>query len=92
MKNSRARYQQWHKNPVRGLYEMNVDLDNQEPWVELGAACEIVYESDKWDRSERVCYEHKFARGYPRLLAHPTQNVLLIAGGKFQITDRGLLK
>jgi hypothetical protein len=89
---ARELYQRWHKNPVRGIYELDINLNPSEPWVELGAACELVYESDKWDRRERVKYEHKFARGYPRLIAHPTQAALLIVGGKFQITDRGILK
>lgn len=85
-------YSRWHKNPIRGLYEIDLDLETEEPWVELGSAAEIVYESDKWDRSEKIKYEHKFARGYPRLIAHPYQPALLIVGGKFEITDRGLLK
>lgn len=91
LRTSEDRLYQWHRRNPQGIYEIDIDLEPGQPWVELGAAKEIVYQSDKWDY-EKKFYEHKFAPGYPRLLAHPTDDALLIVGGKFQITKRGLLR
>lgn len=91
MRTAEDRFYQWHKRNPQGIYEIDITLDTEEPWSELGAAKELVYQSDKWDYKKKF-YEHKFAPGYPRLLAHPFEDALLIIGGKFEITSRGLLK
>jgi hypothetical protein len=92
MSRSENRYKTWHQQPIRGSYEIDLDLETNEPWIELGKAQEITYWSDKWNRKDAALYTHKFAYQWPKLIAHPYQDALLIVGGKFTITERGLLR
>jgi hypothetical protein len=57
-------------------------------WVKLGDVSELCYLSDKW-HGEMIEYSHTFDDP-PLLLTDPSSKVLLIAGGKFKITKRGI--
>jgi hypothetical protein len=83
-------YEEWHKQPPRGLKEIDLDLNNDDVWVEIGKLVKIDYWSDKWDRNDSAIYTHKSSK--PGIYRHPTANAILICGGKFEISNRGLIR
>jgi len=83
-------YKTWHEKDPKELIELDVPgLSLKGPWVVLGTLPEIMYDSKKWE-SKTHRYLHKFGKK-PYLCTDPEGKVLLIVGGNFKITNRGIV-
>ena len=83
-------YHEWHQQPHRGVKHVDIDLNNDDVWVEIGKLVRIDYWSDKWDRGDSAIYTHKSSK--PGIFRHPTADAILICGGRFEISKRGLIR
>ena len=91
MKNADKAYTDWHQ--FEADRELIIEIDNfklSDQFIRLGTLPEIAYKSDKWQKGNPVEYLHKFGRKKPYLLAHPTARIMLIVGGGWKITPRGI--
>lgn len=83
-------YEKWHGKSPKSLIEIDIpDLELGTEWLVLGKLPEIMYRSAKYE-NEVYQYRHKFKK-QPFLLTDPAGKVLLIVGGNFTITERGIV-
>ena len=57
--------------------------------IELGALVAVVYRTKKGEDRELTDYEHHFSRPLPILSYNDTG--LIIAGGKYHVSERGII-
>lgn len=88
--NTKRAYKQWHQLPPRGIKEIDIELNDDIVWVEIGKLVKIDYWSDKWDRQDAAVYTHKSSR--PGIYRHPDADAILICGSRFKISERGLIR
>ena len=83
-------YRRWHdKNPGE-MISLNIPgLKMNGPWVIMGTMPDILYTSDKWEK-EAHDYIHNFSVP-PFLVCDPAGKVMMIVGGKYKITERGIV-
>ena len=56
--------------------------------IELGALVAVVYRTKKGEDARLTDYEHLFSKPFPVLSYNDTG--LIIAGGKYHVTERGI--
>ena len=83
-------YRTFHKFDPKFEDEINIDLNSNDTFVQLGTVINLTYRSDKWD-GVLTDYIHSFKKK-PRLITNSNGNILLLADGNFSITARGILK
>jgi hypothetical protein len=82
-------YRRFNAQEPNQYTELNIPgLKFSKNWVRLGDVSELCYLSTKWS-GELIEYAHTFDNP-PMLLTDPEAKVLLIAGGNFKITKRGI--
>jgi hypothetical protein len=89
---ARAEYEakHWGSRGGRGPERLRV-ADGKGNLVLLGDLIQVVYRTRKADdEPEGVDYEHEFKRPHPRL-AYDSHGLLVIAGGTYRISDRGII-
>jgi hypothetical protein len=64
--------------------------DPEEVMVVLGQLDSIVYDTAKGRFSPSELWEHEFGSPRPVLCYSPTSRLLLIAGGRYTVTNRGI--
>jgi len=69
---------------------MTIPDPSDGPLVELGEVIEIVYRTKKGGDVRRVEYEHAFRKTLPRLV-YNRAGKLLLAGGTYRVTERGIV-
>jgi hypothetical protein len=74
-----------HGKPDRML---RVAEPHEQRFVEMGPLYAVTYEADKEGKVE--LWEHKFSRPKPILAFSPRSGLLVIAGGKYTVTKRGI--
>jgi hypothetical protein len=57
--------------------------------IELGELVSVIYRTKKGGDKRLTDYEHHFSRPLPVLSYNPTG--LIIAGGKYHVTERGII-
>jgi len=57
--------------------------------IELGDLIAVIYRTKKGEDTRLTDYEHHFARPFPVLSYNHTG--LIIAGGKYHVTERGII-
>jgi hypothetical protein len=57
--------------------------------IELGELVAVIYRTKKGEDTRLTDYEHHFSRPRPVLSYNPTG--LIIAGGKYHVTERGII-
>ena len=77
------------KQGLRTLYAADPNTD--EVMVQLGELYAVVYQTRKGDDESPQLYEHKFGRPRPVLLYSVKQGgKLLVGGGGYRVTERGI--
>jgi hypothetical protein len=60
--------------------------------VELGQLVSIVYRTKKGRDRELTDYEHEFKRELPRLAFTMNERLLVICGGGYTVSERGIVR
>jgi len=83
-------YEEWHGKQAKSLIDMEIpNLSLDEPLIVLGKMPEIMYRSSKYEN--RVYqYKHVFKK-MPFLCSDSTGQIMVIVGGNFKITERGII-
>lgn len=80
----------WGQEGERGT-RAYVAGDPREPQVELGELVSITYRTRKGEDMELVDYVHAFKKTRPRLTYVTSSRKLIIAGGTYDVTERGIV-
>lgn len=81
-------YEKFREAPAKRARRVTVDMPEA---VAIMGYCEFVGYSTTHG-GEAKMYKHKFARGSrPLLCAGPGKNQLYLIGGRFHVTDRGIV-
>lgn len=93
-KAARASYKvtHWGQEGRRGAEALRVArFTDGDALPALGDLVSLVYRTRKGFDVELVEYEHAFATPLPRLVYDPKSGLLLIAGGKYRVGERGIV-
>jgi hypothetical protein len=81
----------WGQDGTRGAERLKVaTLAEGASLVLLGDLVSVVYRTRKGLDQDAVDYEHHFATPRPRL-AYSESGLLVIAGGRYRIDERGII-
>jgi hypothetical protein len=82
----------WGEQGTRGRERLRVaDVTTAGELVLLGDLVSVTYRTRKFgDGDEAADYEHKFATPRPRL-AYTAGGLLVIVGGRYKMSDRGII-
>lgn len=84
-----AMYAAFHEEDAEGGTMVNIPVPPKMVW-QLGKVLSIAYETTI--DGKKVSYEHEFTRGRGPYLAVSTDGKdLFLAGGKFKVTERGII-
>src|SRR5205807_1494549 len=79
----------WGASGPRGVRALSA-ADPRILSIELGDLVAVIYRTKKGGDRELTDYEHHFARPFPVLSYNETG--LIIAGGKYHVTKRGIVE
>jgi hypothetical protein len=88
----RYKKEHWGRTGTRGLVETKTaDPRADEVFPVMGELYSVTYKTKKGADTDPDLYEHKFGRPRPLLLYAPKQGgLLLIGGGRYRVTERGI--
>ena len=84
----RYRRDHWGQPGPRGVRGLSA-ADPRILSIELGELVAVIYRTKKGEDTRLTDYEHHFSRPLPLLSYNATG--LIIAGGKYHVTERGII-
>ena len=88
---SASAWRRWTGEPARSTGKLEIDIPDSAEWGWLGRARLLAYRSDKWT-PKPVAYEHDLEDnvGVWKLGGHG-RALIVVAGGEFDLSRRGLV-